>query len=289
VTVDLALVESPTLRARYAGRTDVLDRVKALALLPDGVHATKELVAGYYAVPAQAIDSTVHDYRKELIGDGYRVLRGVELREFATSFEEVTNGPATVSPKARSLALFPRRAILRVGMLLRDSPVAQQVRTYLLDTEADAGHRQHVAAGDPTAAAEALELAQHRAQMRTLERTTAAAEVLRAMQGIVDAAWLEAKARHVAARALGEEPEVDPARRPLTVGEYLEERGHGHAEIRHASSRFGKRLKQAYRARYGDDPPAVERFVSGALRQVAGYTEAHRTLFDQVHAEVFGE
>lgn len=33
--------------------------------------------------------------------------------------------------------MFPRRAVLNVGMLLRDSEVARQVRTYLLDAEAE--------------------------------------------------------------------------------------------------------------------------------------------------------
>lgn len=32
---------------------------------------------------------------------------------------------------AGSVALFPRRAVLRIGMLLRDSPIARQVRDYL--------------------------------------------------------------------------------------------------------------------------------------------------------------
>jgi hypothetical protein len=35
----------------------------------------------------------------------------------------------------RSLAVFTRRAVLNVGMLLRDSPIAQRVRTYLLNAE----------------------------------------------------------------------------------------------------------------------------------------------------------
>src|SRR5690606_8936963 len=56
-------------------------------------------------------------------------------------------------------------------------------------------------------------------------RARAQMEVLRLADGLVSRDWLEAKARHVVARALGEEPEIDPARRPLTVGEYLEERG----------------------------------------------------------------
>ncbi len=45
------------------------------------------------------------------------------------------------------------------------------------------------------------------------------ARVLRTLSGVCDPAWLEAKGRHVAARALGEEPELDATKRPLSVGE----------------------------------------------------------------------
>ncbi|MET8681169.1 hypothetical protein ABZW18_27235 [Streptomyces sp. NPDC004647] len=46
-------------------------------------------------------------------------------------------------PQPRSsLALFTRRAVLNVAMLLRDSEVARRVRTYLLDVEAGARSRQ---------------------------------------------------------------------------------------------------------------------------------------------------
>jgi hypothetical protein len=104
--------------------------------------------------------------------------------------------------------------------------------------------------------------------------------VLRLADGLVERAWLEAKARHVAARALGEEPEVDPATRPLTVGEYLADRGVTGAALRSLSSNFGKQVKALYRLKYETEPQKVERFVDGALRMVAGYTERDRPLFD---------
>ena len=115
-----------------------------------------------------------------------------------------------------------------------------------------------------------------------INRAKAQLEVLRLADGLVDPAWLEAKVRHVAARALGEEPEVDPAKRPLTVGEYLDDQGVPRSEARRISGRFGKLLKAAYVARHGVEPPVVERFVDGALRRVAGYTEADRPLFNEV-------
>lgn len=112
-------------------------------------------------------------------------------------------------------------------------------------------------------------------------RAKAQADVLGALRGLVDPAWLEAKARHVAARALGEEPEVDPATRPLTVGEYLEDRGVSGAQLRSLSPQLGRRVKGLFIGVHGRDPQKVDRFVEGALRPVFAYTEADRPLFDQ--------
>jgi prophage antirepressor-like protein len=126
----------------------------------------------------------------------------------------------------------------------------------------------------PAATADQLTLLAARAEVQT--------RVLRNLSGIVDRDWLEAKARHVAARALGEEPEIDPDRRPLTVGEYLEERGIGGVMLRKMSPKFGKRLKAAYVSEYGHAPTVVDRFVDGAVRSVAVYSERHRPLFDQI-------
>ena len=122
-----ALLESKSLRDSVLERTDVLDRVKALSLLPDGMHVTTAMVAAYFGVGLTAITSLVHDHREELDASGYRVLTGTELN----SFKEVSG----IQSRSRSLALFSRRAVLNVAMLLRDSEVARQVRVYLLDME----------------------------------------------------------------------------------------------------------------------------------------------------------
>lgn len=128
---DIALVESATLRRQYADRTDALDKVKALAFLPDGIHMTTDLVARFYEVSLSTIDSLVEANAAELEANGRKVLRGSDLREFATPFGGVAN--LGLSPKARSIALYDRRAILNVGMLLRDSPIARNVRSSILD------------------------------------------------------------------------------------------------------------------------------------------------------------
>lgn len=155
---ELVLTESRTMRAQTAERVDVLDKVKALALLPDDMHATTEIVASYYEVPVSTIDSLVSANREELESNGRRVLRGPELRDFATPFGGVAN--LGLHHNTRSLAVFSRRAVLNVGQLLTGSEVAHQVRTYLLDSEAAPVSQFAI----PSTFAGALELAARQAR-----------------------------------------------------------------------------------------------------------------------------
>lgn len=124
---ELVLIESRTAREQYGTRVDVLDKVRAIPFLPDDLHVTKEGVAAFFDVTIQTIDSLVFDNRDELEQSDYRVISGKRL----TSFKEVSG----IRSRARSLALFSRRTLLNVAMLLRDSEVARQVRRYLLDSE----------------------------------------------------------------------------------------------------------------------------------------------------------
>ncbi|MFJ3359557.1 phage antirepressor KilAC domain-containing protein [Streptomyces anthocyanicus] len=165
-TNELVLTESRSMRDQTIERTDVLDKVKTLVTLPNGFHVTTEMVATYFAVPVETIKSVVEDHRAELEERGYRVLKGSELTEFASPF----GGPANLglSPMARSLALFTRKAVLNVGQLLTKSVVSKEIRTYLLDVE----EQQTSTFQIPSSFAEALELAA--AQARELEQAQAA-------------------------------------------------------------------------------------------------------------------
>ncbi|MFF3455545.1 restriction endonuclease [Streptomyces sp. NPDC002730] len=130
---EAVLLESRSLRKGVVARTEVLDRVKTLSLLPDGMHVTTAMVAAYFEVAETVINNLLSRHREELEVNGLRVLRGAELQEF----KELTLSSYPESyPQPRSgMAVWPRRAVLNVAMLLRDSEVARQVRTYLLDME----------------------------------------------------------------------------------------------------------------------------------------------------------
>jgi len=156
-----------------------------------------------------------------------------------------------------------------------DKPEAARFRAWVFE-EVLPAIRKDGGYISPDATAEQLD--------RLIARSKAQVEMLTAAAGIVDAKWLETKTRHVIARGLGEEPEVPAADRPLTTGEYLEEKGVTGAALRSTSPVFGKAIKAEYRARHGRDPGTAPRFVSGTTRDVAAYTEADRPLFDAVWA-----
>ncbi|HEY8979925.1 MAG TPA: restriction endonuclease [Streptomyces sp.] len=130
---ETVLLESKSLRASVAERTEVLERVKVLSLLPDGVHVTTAMVAAYFEVGVEVIRQLVQRHRAELTANGLVVLRGAELRKFES--DNVSLSLGSYPQARRSLTVYPRRAILNVAMLLRDSEVARRVRVYLLDME----------------------------------------------------------------------------------------------------------------------------------------------------------
>lgn len=111
----------------------------------------------------------------------------------------------------------------------------------------------------------------------------AQASVIQALKGIVDPKHLEAKARIVLARALGEKPELDPQSIPLYVSDYLKSKGLASDLIQAKASGFGKRLKGLYISEHGDAPgKAFQELPNGTTREVYAYTEADRPLFDEV-------
>lgn len=119
------LLENKKMREEVVGRIEVLEQVGELLLLPNTEFATTEMVAKYYAEDIETIKKIVERHNDEIISDGYKVLTANELRDIKSLCQ--------IKSRARSLAIFPKRAILRVGMLLRDSKIAKELRSRLLD------------------------------------------------------------------------------------------------------------------------------------------------------------
>ncbi|WP_405676989.1 hypothetical protein OG292_20485 [Streptomyces sp. NBC_01511] len=134
---EVALLESRTMRAEHLGRVDALDKVKALVMLPDGTHVRTEDTARYFEVSTDVIRQLTARHRAELAESGMHVLRGPDLRRFHSDMVSLWGaGKGESYPQAvTQLTLYPRRAVLNIAMLLRDSDIARCVRTYLLDAE----------------------------------------------------------------------------------------------------------------------------------------------------------
>ncbi|MDH6678459.1 hypothetical protein M2284_002662 [Rhodococcus sp. LBL1] len=81
------------------------------------MHVTTEMAAEFYQVDIDAVRQLVARNREEFDDDGYRV---VTRSVFESDIASLSN----VDPRARQIALFPRRAVLRIGMLLRGSGCA---------------------------------------------------------------------------------------------------------------------------------------------------------------------
>lgn len=142
---EAALTESATLREQYSD-TSVLDRVKVVPTLPDNLHLTTEMVATFYDVDKNTVEQVIKRNKDELSRNGLRVLKGAELRqlkdELAGQGTDVRDVSQSIGSRTASLTLFNRRTLLNVGMLLRDSEVAKQVRMYLLEVEESATAEQ---------------------------------------------------------------------------------------------------------------------------------------------------
>ncbi|HCL4455223.1 TPA: phage antirepressor KilAC domain-containing protein [Clostridium botulinum] len=119
------IMERKDLREQLIKNVEVLDKVKNVILLPYGDSMTTDMVADYFEVGVSAIKSLVFHNEEEVVSDGYTVLEKEQL----SSFKELCQ----IKSRARKISIFPRRAILRVAMLLRDSKVAKEIRTRLLD------------------------------------------------------------------------------------------------------------------------------------------------------------
>lgn len=134
---------------------------------------------------------------------------------------------------------------------------------------------------------QALELEEHKAKARIFE-SRAQMELCQAAKGLISADHLEAKARIILARGMGEAPELDPIRRPLYTQDYLRERGLSGRALKSAAPTFGKRVKAAYLALRGQEPGKYAlTLTNGRIAQVNAYTEADRDLMDQIWQEYY--
>lgn len=140
---EIDLINNEELRNQCIDHYEVLEKVKELLLIPGTDFMSVKQVADYYEVGDEGIQSLYKDYKRELDEDGvaiksYKAFSNVLKGQLKTGKGKAVftfeNGEVIEIP-TRGLKVFPRRAILRIGMLLRDSEIAKEVRTALLNIE----------------------------------------------------------------------------------------------------------------------------------------------------------
>ncbi|MCG7232773.1 MULTISPECIES: phage antirepressor N-terminal domain-containing protein [Corynebacterium] len=113
-------------------------------------------------------------------------------------------------------------------------------------------------------------------------------ELCQAAKGLIHPDHLEAKARIVLARGLGEVPELDPETRPLYTADFLKSKNLSSKKMKSVAPMFGKRMKALYTLEKGREPEKYDLTLpNGQVRQVNGYTEADRPLMQQVWDEYY--
>ena len=107
-------------------------------------------------------------------------------------------------------------------------------------------------------------------------------ELIALAKGAVSPDHLEAKARIVLARAMGDTPEIESGARPLYIQDYLREKGATADEVTRFASAFGRYVKGAYKAERGVGPgKRFDETPSGQVRETYACTETDRPIFDR--------
>lgn len=137
------MVDDKELRQKYIDRVEVLEKVKKLFLIPQLDMMTARQIADFYEVDMHTIQICYQRNKKEIDSDGTVVKKSLDFakiskdtgcdfrQQAAVNILEFDNVQIVISN--RGVRCFSKRAVLRFGMLLRDSKVAQEVRTQLLN------------------------------------------------------------------------------------------------------------------------------------------------------------
>jgi hypothetical protein len=181
--------------------------------------------------------------------------------------------------KTRLMAAVDVRTFLMWLATVNENKVADEVRETLVayqqeTTTAVNAYWTQGGAINPRATEDQLDSLISRAKQQ--------AEVLSILSGIVSPDWLETKGRLVAARALGEEPDVDPIDVPLYVPDFLKGKGLKRSDIESVQSWFGRRAAAIWKARTGEDVGTRQTDLpNGSVRETKAWTARHLSVFEE--------
>lgn len=152
ITTD-SMIDSMDVRQKCIDRIEVLNTVGHLMTLPNTHIATINQVAEYYEVDVKTIRRKYKENKEEFENDGVKIAGVKEIYAYITSnpsngtsvstlsnivstrygLEITTEDKTVIKIGNVGITVFSKRAILRIGMMLTGSNVAQEVRTQLLN------------------------------------------------------------------------------------------------------------------------------------------------------------
>ena len=135
----IILIESKAARQEYMSKTSILDMMKppVPVLTKDG-RSTINQISEWYGVTKNAIDIILNRNKNEFSVDGIEVISAKKYK----NMEFIECQTDTLKLPRNSITLLPKQAILRIGMLLTESPKATQVRDLLIAGEQQLSYRK---------------------------------------------------------------------------------------------------------------------------------------------------
>ena len=107
-------------------------------ILWDGeITFTREMASELFEVDIRTIGRYIEQYNGELTQNGYRVLKGKQLKDFLKAMKENFGKDINVPTKITVLGVFNFRAFLNLAMLLSESEKARILRQMMLDIVID--------------------------------------------------------------------------------------------------------------------------------------------------------
>jgi phage antirepressor YoqD-like protein len=127
----------------------VLEQVKDILTIEETDLITVQMCANYFEVDKNVLEVLISRNREELEENGLKVYKRKEFRELALNLHNVSLEISkykdslklidmTLDITNRGITLLNKRTLLNVGMLLRDSKIAKELRRRILDVVHDA-------------------------------------------------------------------------------------------------------------------------------------------------------
>lgn len=144
---EVLLLTNRELRDANMDKVYVLEKVKRLMTISSTDFVTTQMVANYYEVTDEAIRKITKTNMDEFLSDGMRkihpsdfltqqkLVQNISKKRGAVTFD--FNDGSSITIPNLGMRIYPKRAVLRIGMLLQQSEIAKAVRTTLLDKTED--------------------------------------------------------------------------------------------------------------------------------------------------------